>query len=62
MKPTDKELLEMALYVIRDLLSSCELNMDDMEQETLISIQRAARFENKAAQAGHVPVLHPHLE
>lgn len=45
--------LETALRIIDALLSTCELNMDDMETETLEAIRLAGRFQNLAANRGY---------
>jgi hypothetical protein len=45
-------LLSTALTMIDDLLSTVELNMDDLESTTLEIIAQAATFQNQAAQAG----------
>jgi len=49
--PTDR--FQQALDIIHELLGTCELNMDDMEPETLQAITRASQFQNECAVKGH---------
>jgi len=49
----DQDNLADALRIIDMLLSTTELNMDDMEPETRIAIQAAANFQAAASQHGY---------
>jgi hypothetical protein len=48
------ELLQSALNTIHKLLLTTELNMDDLEADTVSEIRQAAEFQNVAARMGFV--------
>ena len=45
-------LLQSALMIIRDLLATCELNLDDLEADTRRVLTLAATFQLRASLAG----------